>query len=190
MEGSALLRSCRDGSRLNAAHLQVREFLMGLPQHGILADVGCGNGKYFSVRPDMAVLGSDRSFGLARQAMKLSQPVQPSGTSLSAGPVHTKSSGTACERLGRESLEATDAVSKGKQRPETRLLGLSTTQFCPLADVVVADALHLPYQVFGPDTCFWKFSYFLNLQLQTRGIWLRGDGLRPKTVASKVALEL
>jgi hypothetical protein len=28
-----------------------------------VADVGCGNGKYFGVRRDLAVLGSDRSAG-------------------------------------------------------------------------------------------------------------------------------
>jgi hypothetical protein len=29
----------------------------------VVADVGCGNGKYFGVRQDLAVLGSDRSEG-------------------------------------------------------------------------------------------------------------------------------
>jgi alkylated DNA repair protein alkB family protein 8 len=42
---------------------QVRAFLEGLPANAVVADVGCGNGKYFGVRRDLAVLGSDRSKG-------------------------------------------------------------------------------------------------------------------------------
>jgi hypothetical protein len=34
-----------------------------LPRGAVVADVGCGNGKYFGVRPDVMVLGSDRSAG-------------------------------------------------------------------------------------------------------------------------------
>jgi hypothetical protein len=44
-------------------HQQVRAFLEGLPANAVVADVGCGNGKYFGVRRDLAVLGSDRSEG-------------------------------------------------------------------------------------------------------------------------------
>jgi hypothetical protein len=42
---------------------KVRAFLEGLPPGALLADVGCGNGKYFGVRRDVFVLGSDRSEG-------------------------------------------------------------------------------------------------------------------------------
>lgn len=42
---------------------KVRAFLESLAPHGVVADVGCGNGKYFGVRRDLAVLGSDRSEG-------------------------------------------------------------------------------------------------------------------------------
>ena len=52
--------------------LQVREFLESLPSAAVIADVGCGNGKYFGVRPDVAVLGSDRSPNLAETASKRS----------------------------------------------------------------------------------------------------------------------
>lgn len=41
-----------------------------------MADVGCGNGKYFAVRPDVAVLGSDRSAGLVDTAMRRVRNVQ------------------------------------------------------------------------------------------------------------------
>lgn len=46
----------------------MREFLEALPCGAVVADVGCGNGKYFGVRPDIALLGSDRSSGLAAAA--------------------------------------------------------------------------------------------------------------------------
>lgn len=46
----------------------MRHFIEGLPVGSLVADVGCGNGKYFMVRQDIAVLGSDRSSGLAQVA--------------------------------------------------------------------------------------------------------------------------
>ncbi|KAL3142945.1 hypothetical protein ABBQ38_003230 [Trebouxia sp. C0009 RCD-2024] len=47
---------------------KVRQFIEGLAAGSLVADVGCGNGKYFLVRQDIAVLGSDRSSGLAQVA--------------------------------------------------------------------------------------------------------------------------
>ena len=57
---------------MKSCPLKVREFLESLPPAAVLADVGCGNGKYFGVRPDVAVLGSDRSPNLAETASKRS----------------------------------------------------------------------------------------------------------------------
>ena len=48
--------------------MQVRQFIEGLAAGSLVADVGCGNGKYFMVRQDIALLGSDRSSGLAHVA--------------------------------------------------------------------------------------------------------------------------
>lgn len=48
----------------------VRIFLEELPKGSIVADVGCGNGKYFGVRNDIFTTGSDRSPGLAAVAAK------------------------------------------------------------------------------------------------------------------------
>lgn len=42
---------------------KVRAFLDSLPPGSVVADVGCGNGKYLGVRRDLAVLGCDRSAG-------------------------------------------------------------------------------------------------------------------------------
>ncbi len=47
---------------------RVREFIESVPVGAIVADVGCGNGKYLGVRRDIAVLGSDRSTGLVQVA--------------------------------------------------------------------------------------------------------------------------
>jgi alkylated DNA repair protein alkB homolog 8 len=44
---------------------KVKAFIDSLPPGSIVADVGCGNGKYFGVRRDIFVIGSDRSPGLA-----------------------------------------------------------------------------------------------------------------------------
>jgi len=40
---------------------KVKLFLESLRPHSLVADVGCGNGKYLGIRPDLAVLGSDIS---------------------------------------------------------------------------------------------------------------------------------
>jgi len=47
---------------------KIRAFIDAIPAHAIVADVGCGNGKYFGVRDDLFVTGTDRSEGLARVA--------------------------------------------------------------------------------------------------------------------------
>lgn len=48
---------------------KVREFLEWFPTGSLLADVGCGNGKYFGVRKDILVTGLDRSAGKMRQML-------------------------------------------------------------------------------------------------------------------------
>ena len=52
----------------------MREFIAALPRHALLADVGCGNGKYFGVRPDLVMLASDRSPNLAEAAADRCSP--------------------------------------------------------------------------------------------------------------------
>jgi alkylated DNA repair protein alkB family protein 8 len=48
----------------------VRKFIESVPAGGVVADVGCGNGKYFAVRKDIFTAGSDRSEGLAKVAAR------------------------------------------------------------------------------------------------------------------------
>lgn len=65
----------------------MREFIEGLPAGAVVADVGCGNGKYFGVRRDIAVLGSDRSSGLAQVA---AQRLVPGCAGGEPEPLNTK----------------------------------------------------------------------------------------------------
>lgn len=37
----------------------VKEFILSLPKHASVLDVGCGNGKYASVRKDLSYIGTD-----------------------------------------------------------------------------------------------------------------------------------
>lgn len=46
----------------------VETFLRALPAGAIGLDVGCGNGKYLAVRPDIFIVASDRSSNLVRIA--------------------------------------------------------------------------------------------------------------------------
>lgn len=42
----------------------VTEFLADLHEGALVADVGCGNGKYLGVNPQVCMIGSDRSIPL------------------------------------------------------------------------------------------------------------------------------
>eukprot|EP00887_Chlorella_sp_A99_P002138 scaffold21.g2138.t1 len=53
---------------------KVREFVDSLAPGAVVADVGCGNGKYFGLRRDLFVLGTDRSTGLAGLAARRLAP--------------------------------------------------------------------------------------------------------------------
>lgn len=55
----------------------MRAFINSLPEGALVADVGCGNGKYFGVRPDLAILASDRSPRLAGVAALRLDPALP-----------------------------------------------------------------------------------------------------------------
>ena len=51
---------------------KVKNFLEMLPGGACLADVGCGNGKYFTVRKDLMIVGVDRSRGLCSHKASIS----------------------------------------------------------------------------------------------------------------------
>ncbi|XP_056122184.1 alkylated DNA repair protein alkB homolog 8 [Rhinichthys klamathensis goyatoka] len=45
---------------------QVRDFLLSLPPGSVLADIGCGNGKYLGINPKVMSVGCDRSANLVQ----------------------------------------------------------------------------------------------------------------------------
>lgn len=49
----------------------VSDFLMSRTTGSVGIDVGCGNGKYLNVNPNIFIIGSDRSFGLIQCAHEL-----------------------------------------------------------------------------------------------------------------------
>lgn len=157
---------------------------MSIAEGDVLADIGCGNGKYFGVRPDVIVLGSDRSFGLAAQAaqrcrsdsryqrkysvesppLRQSGPHQASTFNTDSGVASSKKiAGQESARVDRESRDREDPnggpdvhspktvatvqnpLSNASPRNgvSSQLPGLRAQN----ADVLVADALNLPYKV-------------------------------------------
>ena len=49
----------------------VTDFLLNKPSGSIGIDIGCGNGKYLGINPDIFIIGSDRSSGLIECAHEL-----------------------------------------------------------------------------------------------------------------------
>jgi alkylated DNA repair protein alkB family protein 8 len=45
---------------------QVEKFLMSLPKGSVVADVGCGNGKYLGVNPELVMIGTDITSNLLK----------------------------------------------------------------------------------------------------------------------------
>ncbi len=107
--------------------LQVRQFIDKLAPGSLVADVGCGNGKYFLVRQDIAVLGSDRSSGLAEVA----------ATRLAAGT--GAASGTPCCITSRTRVFGTACLEPRTARQakgSVRRKGVVTRLWCCLAVVL------------------------------------------------------
>ena len=47
---------------------KIEKFLQQLEPGSTVFDVGCGNGKYMGVNPDLLMVGTDRSIGLLKTA--------------------------------------------------------------------------------------------------------------------------
>lgn len=136
---------------------------MSLPENGVLADIGCGNGKYFGVRKDMTILGSDRSFGLASQASQRCSRNVTSQSQSQISNLRREALGNSVIQNRRSSLKTREEEIMNVRKTEnatenTRQNGVegSTMPFVsPIisqqlnfhSDVLVADGLHLPYKV-------------------------------------------
>ena len=46
----------------------MKQFVQELEPGSVVCDVGCGNGKYLNINPDIFVVGSDRCLSLAQTA--------------------------------------------------------------------------------------------------------------------------
>ena len=55
-------------SRYRGAWPRVKQFVQELEPGSVVCDVGCGNGKYLNINPDIFVVGSDRCMSLAQTA--------------------------------------------------------------------------------------------------------------------------
>ena len=120
---------------------------MGLPGSATIADIGCGNGKYFAVRKDLIVLGSDRSFGLAAQAQQ--RCISTARSDSSGMNSKLQSNGFASELHGHTARDRT---------------GNRAAPSAQNADVLVADGLNLPYKV----TLLWVY-FTVNMVLVSKG---------------------
>lgn len=114
---------------------------MGLPAGAIVADVGCGNGKYFGVRQDLAVIGSDRSTG-------------------ERGHHHLVRSHTSQALLrGGVTLEAENALSLEPFEPYLEISSLSGTRAGLVCDprlepiVYIQTCMLLLLYEISPDCC-------------------------------------
>ena len=55
-------------TRYRGAWPRVKQFVQELEPGSIVCDVGCGNGKYLNINPDIFVVGSDRCMSLTQTA--------------------------------------------------------------------------------------------------------------------------
>jgi ubiquinone/menaquinone biosynthesis C-methylase UbiE len=65
----------------------IKNYLMKLDDYSVVADIGCGNGKYLPVNPKLVMIGSDITFNLLKicqdrsfnvfQADNLNLPIRP-----------------------------------------------------------------------------------------------------------------
>ncbi|KAH8888213.1 S-adenosyl-L-methionine-dependent methyltransferase, partial [Thozetella sp. PMI_491] len=84
----------------------VSDFLLAQPAGAVGLDVGCGNGKYLGVNPNVFLVGSDRSASLVALARQHGQPVQGP-----AGHVHLRGGqGTAADPSAASSAADTEVL--------------------------------------------------------------------------------
>ena len=98
---------------------KVGAFLHALSAGSLLADIGCGNGKYFGVRPDLVILGSDRSLGLTEQAMRCTR-LPAAGQTAAAARAGKDACLSTCGTLLGMAERSMHATPKGAARGSRR----------------------------------------------------------------------
>jgi len=117
----------------------VSRFLGALPPGAVVADVGCGNGKYFGVRRDVAVLGCDMSEGLVAAAARRVLGEPAGGGGAAGGPGGAEAAG------GQGAAAAAAAAPAAAPPPLEQPPPPPLLSQLPGADALVADALALPF---------------------------------------------
>lgn len=102
------------------------------PAGAVVADIGCGNGKYFGVRQDLAVLASDRSAALVQVAQRRVLSPPPGQPQMTAADVFIADGMALPYRLGSCDAVLCIAVLHHISSPERRITFLKR-----LRDVLV-----------------------------------------------------
>ncbi|KAK3387674.1 hypothetical protein B0H63DRAFT_521706 [Podospora didyma] len=129
----------------------VADFLHAQPPGAIGLDVGCGNGKYLGVNPNVFMLGSDRSSALVGLAKARVQSLQ--GGRDGSGPEVAPAGGTGVA----DAASSGKSKNKNKNKGQASVGGEATTDVTPTTtrpdsgaaignDVLVADGLSLPFR--------------------------------------------
>jgi SAM-dependent methyltransferase len=152
---------------------RVCEFIAQLPRHSLIADVGCGDGKYAAhiraTRPDCYTLGSDRSLKLLEICAKgggvsdtggkqqqQQQQQQRSGISSSttgSSSSSRNSTGAAAAGAGSSSSGSADTTigaASGSTAVTTGAAALENAELVAY-EALGCDILHLPYRTGSCD---------------------------------------
>jgi tRNA (uracil-5-)-methyltransferase TRM9 len=125
---------------------RVCEFIAQLPPHSLIADVGCGDGKYAAhiraTRPDCFTLGSDRSLKLLEICAK-GGGVSDTGGKQQQQRSSSSSTGSSSSS-GSASAAAAGAASSSSDSASTA--GAAESAEHVAYEALGCDILHLPYR--------------------------------------------
>jgi SAM-dependent methyltransferase len=143
---------------------RVCKFIAQLPRHSLIADVGCGDGKYAAhiraTRPDCYTLGSDRSLKLLEICAKgggvsdtggKQQQQQQRSSSSSRNSTTSSSSVVAAGAISSSSGSATAATGAASSGTAVTASGAAESTEQVAYEALGCDILHLPYRTGSCD---------------------------------------